>query len=990
MAEKIVIAQLDIDVKSLVAGANEVREAIKKLKNKMDDLIASGQASSQQFKDMKKELTKLNEALGQQAKAIKDAAKQSEKLSEAQDDLAKSAKNAAGKQAGLTSSGQESSQQFKESKKELSKFVKALEDQVEATKKAIKQSDKLSEANDDLAKSAKKAAKEQDSLSDSANDASSNLKKLSGAMTSVKTASDQSSGSLKEGGKSFSDYKKQAIDAFQSINVFNGGIKGLKQRAEEAGGMGPLLKNAFNGITEGIGGMTKASYTFIATPIGAIIKGVSIALEFLNKTFKDFKPVMDKVAQVTAAAGAVFDSIKNSLFDLINVFNGSKSIFSWFTDAGEGMASAAQEAYELKKAQLELADSMALQEIRNAEAQKSIEEYTQASEDQTKSEEERLEALKKANEIESKNLTERKKHSEDAYQQAVKAIKAGGNLTDEELENLATKGYEYTQYLQKTKNISQEEIDALKEAQLNRIALQTEEQQLTKKHFDNINSLSESFIQKREEEQKKREQIQQQAMDKALERQQQLLDLFEAENSDKAKTLQQQLDYEQEYAKKSIALLDEELKQKKISQLEYKTAVINIQKELGEKILTATQGYVNAELELWKQEHQSKIDGAQVLTDALITEEAERLQQLRQKEIDALFAGSGLDAERIENKRKNNEQLSQQETEYYTELLRIRQDYDETIKANEDALVQSKKDQEQNKVQDEVQAIQEKAAAAQLGYEVDKANAQTQYEQELIDEDARYAAEVAKLDERKAQGLINEQQYNDLLKAETQEHEDNISNIKQAAMDRKLSMASSTFGNMSTILGKESKAGKAMAVAQATIDTYQSAVSAFKSLSGIPIVGPALGAAAAGAAVAMGLGNIKKITSTKTPKAEKGALFSIAGQRHSAGGTLFTGEDGTRFEAEKGELIGVMNRNAARHFMAFNNTFPAGGSSSSGNYFESGGIVSREIAPSQINMQELANITVQAVKSIPPPVVAVEDILTQGNSYVKVRDNANF
>ncbi|RYJ44533.1 hypothetical protein [Flavobacterium beibuense] len=989
MAEKIVIAQLDIDVKSLVEGANEVREAIKKLKNKIDDLIASGQASSQQFKDMKKELAKLNEALGQQAKAIKDAAKQSEKLSEAHDYLAKSAKNAAGKQASLTSSGQESSQQFKESKKELGKYVKALEDQVEATKKAIKQTDNLSESHDDLAKSAKKAAKEQDSLSDSADDASSNLKKLSGAITSVKTASDQSSGSLKEGGKTFSEYKKQTIDAFQSINVFNGGIKGLKQRAQEAGGMGPLLKNAFKDISEGIGGMTKASDAFTATPIGAILKGINLAIDFLNKAFKDFRPVMDKVAQVTAAAGAVFDSIKNSLLDLINVFNGSKSILSWFTNAGEGMATAAQEAYELKKAQQELADSMALQEIRNAEAQKSIEEYTQASEDQTKSEQERLEALKKANETESKNLTERKKHSEDAYQQAIKAIKAGSNLTKEEIKNLETKGYEYAQHLQETKSISQEEIDALKEAQLNRIALQTEEQQLTKKHFDNINTLNESFTQKREEEQKKREQIQQQAMDKALERQQQLLDLFEAENSEKAKTLQQKIAYEQEYAKKSIALLDEELKQKKISQLEYKTAVINIQKELGEKTFKATQGYVNAELELWKQEHQSKIDGAQVLTDALIKEEAKRLEELRQKEIDALFTGTNLDAETLENKRANNEQLSQQETEYYTELLRIRQEYDETIKANDAALVQSNKEQKQNEIQNEVQAIQEKAAAAQLDYEVDKANAQSQYEQELIDENARYAAEVAKLDERKAQGLINEQQYNDLLKAEAQEHEDNVGDIKEAAMERKLSLASSTFGNMSTILGKESKAGKAMAVAQATIDTYQSAVSAFKSLSGIPIVGPALGAAAAGAAVATGLANIKKITSTKTPKAEKGALFSIGGQRHSAGGTLFTGEDGTRFEAEKGELIGVMNRNAARHFMAFNNTFPAG-RSGSGNYFESGGIVSREIAPSQINMQELANLTVQAVKSIPPPVVAVEDILTQGNSYVQVRDNANF
>lgn len=68
---------------------------------------------------------------------------------------------------------------------------------------------------------------------------------------------------------------------------------------------------------------------------------------------------------------------------------------------------------------------------------------------------------------------------------------------------------------------------------------------------------------------------------------------------------------------------------------------------------------------------------------------------------------------------------------------------------------------------------------------------------------------------------------------------------------------SDTYGNFATILGKESALGKVAATAQATIDTYQSAVSAYKAMSGIPIVGPALGAVAAAAAVAAGLANIK-------------------------------------------------------------------------------------------------------------------------------------
>ena len=53
--------------------------------------------------------------------------------------------------------------------------------------------------------------------------------------------------------------------------------------------------------------------------------------------------------------------------------------------------------------------------------------------------------------------------------------------------------------------------------------------------------------------------------------------------------------------------------------------------------------------------------------------------------------------------------------------------------------------------------------------------------------------------------------------------------------------------------------GKTAAVTTATIDTYKAANSAYAAMAGIPIVGPALGAAAAAAAIAAGLMNVGKI-----------------------------------------------------------------------------------------------------------------------------------
>ena len=77
---------------------------------------------------------------------------------------------------------------------------------------------------------------------------------------------------------------------------------------------------------------------------------------------------------------------------------------------------------------------------------------------------------------------------------------------------------------------------------------------------------------------------------------------------------------------------------------------------------------------------------------------------------------------------------------------------------------------------------------------------------------------------------------------------------------------SSMFGNISSLMDTENKKqfeiGKKAAAAQTIIDTIASAQSAFKSLAGIPVVGPALGIAAAGAATVAGMARLQQINST--------------------------------------------------------------------------------------------------------------------------------
>lgn len=98
-----------------------------------------------------------------------------------------------------------------------------------------------------------------------------------------------------------------------------------------------------------------------------------------------------------------------------------------------------------------------------------------------------------------------------------------------------------------------------------------------------------------------------------------------------------------------------------------------------------------------------------------------------------------------------------------------------------------------------------------------------------------------------------------------------LDKLEERSAQEKTKLVGDALGQLSQIVGQDTVAGKAFAVAKATIDTYQSAVAAYKSLAGIPVIGPALGAIAAAAAVASGIATVKKIVSVQVPGAQGGS-----------------------------------------------------------------------------------------------------------------------
>ena len=140
------------------------------------------------------------------------------------------------------------------------------------------------------------------------------------------------------------------------------------------------------------------------------------------------------------------------------------------------------------------------------------------------------------------------------------------------------------------------------------------------------------------------------------------------------------------------------------------------------------------------------------------------------------------------------------------------------------------------------------------------------YYQELRDEYDRTEKALKKsLDDKE----INQAEY-DKRFVQTSKARRELDKLETTSSLEKTQLIGDAFGQLSNIVGQETAVGKGFAVAKATIDTYASAVSAYNALVGIPVIGPALAAIAAGAAVASGIATVKKIVAVQVPNSPGG------------------------------------------------------------------------------------------------------------------------
>ena len=199
-------------------------------------------------------------------------------------------------------------------------------------------------------------------------------------------------------------------------------------------------------------------------------------------------------------------------------------------------------------------------------------------------------------------------------------------------------------------------------------------------------------------------------------------------------------------------------------------------------------------------------------------------------------------------------------------------------------LLQERQDEERAKLQ-ELQDIRDEFHSRDLD------NSGDSYGKQLLEVDKYYEKMKAKLLEA---GLTE-------VEIERQKQE-TLATLRTNYQLQAASGISKIFGDIASAQDKDTersfKLWKASAIAQGYVDTFSAAIGAYKSMVGIPVVGPGLAVAAAAAAMAAGIANIAKISSTKFEKKATGGLLN--GPSHNQGGILI--------EAEGDEYITAKDR----------------------------------------------------------------------------------
>jgi hypothetical protein len=858
----------------------DLEKTIAGVVKEQNDLLASGKQNSKQYKDNEK----LLEAL---VKTQYDVFKSQQQTSESQKKVNAEYKQATSVIKSMTDAEGNLVSSTQAINVALEKEVKSIADARASNKELLALRNQLDIAGGENEEALKElnAALDRNNAFIKENVSAYEQQKI--GIGDYQTAIENALGGTKLFGVGLNDVKSQLANFAPVLNLIKGELTSIKDSFKTA----TTATQSFSGAQKAMAVTTAATsgalklfrVALISTGIGAIVAVLGSLIAYLSST----QAGIDLVTKVTRPLSAIFQTLIGILQEvgefLFEAFSNPQETIKELYDFIKNQVMRQFESFgkilegiftldfgKIKEGFSDLADQARENiDLIAGAAQKVGERFEEAykkgqriDELQKKQEQKEIDiiAYRAEQEIQLKRLENIQKNQLLSAEERNKAIEEGERISKElvarenEILDIQIEQLKIKQSLNDT---SREEEKQLQELIAQRISNESKILDVEKRALGDKKQLY-------EQEKNARIAAIKKVQDEAIKANQEQLDLFLAQQGFYKKSAEEQLQIARTKRDKEIEILEQELEYKRITLEKFNAEKIKINNEYLE--LERDLVIQNAEQErdeMLKNIEQRKTDYLDYTEEKLQIDIANAQDRLQ---VEQDFAQQQLE-QGVINLEEYNAIIAEKKAEARDAELEAQMAFDE---ANKERLL--------------IDAENERILAEQ------KYN--DEFELKKFRLEQQRLAEVANAEKTGADvTLINEKYANQRME------------IDRLQQENKIQLASDAFNNIASILGKESAVGKAVAIAQTTIDTYKSATAAYSALAGITIVGPVLGALAAGAAVAAGLANVKKIVSSKPPTVSK----AERGMRVPRWGTLLKGrshkQGGIPIEAEGGEAI---------------------------------------------------------------------------------------
>ena len=649
--------------------------------------------------------------------------------------------------------------------------------------------------------------------------------------------------------------------------------------------VGKVLVEAFKAAWEPIKKVGEFIGTFLITPIKQVVGVVKGLGKILTGDFKGAweevkKPAQDLVNKGKEMGKAVGEA-RAKYAEL------GKEMKGIVGGIGDTMDEALKRGQRIEEINQRLAKSEA-EHIEKTEALKELfAEQNQIARDTSKSVEEREKAAKASVEtLKQINALARERNQLEV--ERIELQQKSNDTSDEEKADLARK---------------KAELNAANREMLNAETAQNKV----------INSIRNTARQEENARAKEQADKARARMQEELKQQREAVEEYVKTNSAVAKSLQERLTIEEKGMKDRLDILEIEKTKGLIKQREYEKEKKEIEREFLKTKVELSIEAVKKEVEQYELQNKTKIDSETRLTAELIVQEQARQDAIYQKKVEALEKEKKLKQE-AHNWDYNAEDAYQQQ------LQELREGYNE--KAKELSKQQSEIEKEEKKAQQELD-FQDKLLTLQ-----EQGATQWEIEEEQMRQNHEQEREA--LNELLASNQVSQEEYNKRLSILNRKQSQDEINLKRKTEESKLQLALGALSQAKQLFGEHTAVGKAAAVAEAMINTY---LGITKALSAYP---PPYNAIMAGVTGAMGMLNVKKIMETNV-KYEKGGL--LKGKSHNEGGIPFTVAGRGGFEAEDGEFL--VNKKATKKNLPLLNFLNSDVSNGSYNpvYMQAGGVI---------------------------------------------------